>query len=180
MHTELESWAPAVAAFSKPWSVEKPMPRIRLLRIITLAVLAGLAVMGIVLVFTVDLGRSASSGWLYGWAGFSALSLPLGFYTRARRNEHFVRTANVRDAYGFYRTRMLVGVAIAEIPALIGFMVSFPADSIIPYLGGLVVSLIRIAQYGPTRADVTEVQGWLDDYQDPFDLATLLMEPASE
>lgn len=180
MHTELETWAPAVRAVFKPWAAERPMPRIRLLRIITVAILAELAVLGIVLLFVVDPGAMAPTGWLYGWAGITALSLPLGFYTRARRNEHLVRTAKERDAYGFYRTRMLIGVAIAEVPALAGFLISFPADSIIPYLAGLLVSSVRIAQYGPTRADVAELQGWFDEYQDPLDIAAILMRPAGE
>ncbi|MCJ7727000.1 MAG: hypothetical protein MUP76_11525 [Acidimicrobiia bacterium] len=178
MHTELETWAPALRAFARPWAVERPIPRIRLLRIITLAILAEIAVLGIVLLFVVDLGAMAPVGWLYGWAGLTALSLPLGFYTRARRNEHMVRTANERDAFGFYRLRMLVGIAIAEVPVLAGFLISFPADSIIPYLAGLVVSLLRMAQYGPTGAAIVQMQGWFDEYQDPLDLAGILMEPA--
>jgi len=178
MHTELETWDPAVRAVTRPWAVERPIPRIRLLRIITLAIVGELAVMGIILLFVVDVGAMAPTGWLYGWAGVTALSLPLGFYTRAKRNEHLVRTAKERDAYGFYRTRMLIGVAIAEVPALAGFLISFPSDSMIPYLAGLLVSSVRIAQYGPTRADVTELQGWLDEYQDPLDMGAILMKPA--
>lgn len=180
MHTELESWAPAVAAIARPWRVAKTIPRIRLLRILTLAILTSLVVMGIVLLFVVDLGQGAPVGWMYGWAGIAVLSLPVGFHTRARRNEHLVRTANERDAYGFYRVRILMGVAIAEIPALVGFIISFPADSIVPFLAGLALSLVRIAGYGPTKADVTQVQGWLDEYDDPIDLAAILMEPAAE
>ena len=177
MHTELETWAPAIRALPRLWAAERPMPRIRLLRVITLAIVAEMVVLGIVLLFLVDLGAMAPTGWLYGWAGITALSLPLGFYTRARRNEHIVRTAKEGDAYGFYRIRMLIGVAIAEVPALAGFLISFPADSMIPYLAGLAVSLVRIAQYGPTRADVAELQGWFDEYQDPLDIAAVLMRP---
>ena len=175
MHTELETWSPAVSVITRPWAAERPMPYIRTLRVITLAVVAALAAMGIVLLFTVDLGGSYPSGWLYGWSGVTALAFSLSFFTRTNRNEHFVRSANERHAYRLYQTRMMLGLALAEIPALAGFFISYATDSIVPYLVGLVVSLVKIYQAAPVKADIMGLQKWLDGFKDPFDLATVLM-----
>ncbi len=152
------------------------MPHIRTLRVITLAVVAALAVMGILLVFTVDLGGSYPSGWLYGWLGVTALAFSLVFFTRTNRNEHFVRSANERHAYRLYQSRMVLGLALAEIPALAGFFVSYATDSILPYVLGLAVSLVKIYQAAPMAADIMGLQKWLDEFKDPFDLAGVLMQ----
>jgi hypothetical protein len=176
MHTELETWSPAIRVITRPWAAERPMPHIRTLRVITLAVVGVLAAMGIVLLFTVDLGGSYPSGWLYGWLGVTALAFSLNFYSRTNRNEHFVRSANERHALGLYQSRMLLGLALAEIPALAGLFISYATDSIIPYLLGLVVSLVKMYQAGPTKADIVGLQTWLDEFKDPFDLASVLMQ----
>ena len=178
MDVELESWSPAVAATRRFWSMDGSEPRVRRLRVITLLIAASLVVLGVVPLVIVDLGSEFPTEWFYGWAGVAALSLPVGYYTRIKRNEHFVRTAKPSDAYSLYRTRMMIGLAIAEVPALAGLVISFPADSIYPYLAGLAVSLVRFAQHGPTATDVAQLQGWLDEFKDPFDLAAVLMEPA--
>lgn len=176
--TPLEPWSDATAVLLHPRRAERPMPGIRVVRVITLEVVAALVALGILLTAFVDVTGVPPIGWMYGVAGFTAATLPFGFFTRQRRNEHFLRTARQSDAYGFYRGRILLGVAIGALPALIGFGMSFPADSMLPYLGGLAVSLWRIAEFGPTARDVAQLQVSMDEYQDPLDLAAILMRPA--
>lgn len=176
MTTPLEPWAPAVRVLTRPFAVERPMPRIRVLRVITVVLIAEMIGLGIILLFLVDLTGSFPSGWLYGWMGITALSFSVGFYTRAKRNEHFVRSANAKFAYPLYRTRLIMGLALAEVPFLAGFLIAFPADSMLPYLLGAIVSAVKVYQVAPTTADVETLQKWIDQYQDPIDLASLLME----
>jgi hypothetical protein len=184
MQTELESWSEALRLLPRrvfvPWSKADPVPRIRFLRVLALTMVAWLLVLLVVLLFTADVGGSYPSGWLYGWAGITAASLSIGFWLRTRRNQHFVLTSNPATAHRLYTSRMLIVLAMAEIPALVGFIVCFVVDAVLPYVIALPVSLALMYRDGPTARDVRMLQGWLDEYQDPYDLGAVLMaEPGS-
>ena len=180
MHTELESWAEAVRMLPKrllmPWAPAVPVPRIRVARILTLMMGVWLLMIGVVLVFLVDSIGEYPTGWFVGWLGLSVLAVSMGCLIRRNRSKRFAMTSNVRTAYRQYSARMFLGLAFAETPALIGFMISVAVNSMLPYLLGIAAALVLMFSVGPTANDVRGMQGWLDEYENPFDLGAALME----
>lgn len=180
MHTELESWSEALRMLPRrmflPWSPAPRVPRIRLLRVLILTMVAYLLFLVLVLVVAVDVGGGYPMGWIYGWAGVTAASLSLGYWVRNRRNERFLLTSNRQTAHRQYTSRMFLNLAIAEVPALVGFVICFLVDAVLPYLIALPVTLYLIFRDGPSAHDVRTLQEMLDEYQDPYDIAGVLME----
>lgn len=53
-----------------------------------------------------------------------------------------------------YRTRFFLSLAVAELPALVGFVLSFIASSIVPYLVVLPFTAIGFIRLAPTTASI--------------------------
>ena len=159
-----------------PWAPGVPVPRIRVARILMLMMGGWLVVIGVVLSFLVDSIGEYPTGWFFAWAGFSALAVSAGYLIRINRTKRFAMTSNPRTAYRQYSSRMFLGLGFAEIPALIGFVISFAVSSMLPYVLGVAAALVLMFRAGPTVTDVRRMQGWLDEYENPFDLGAILME----
>ena len=180
MYAGLESWTEAVRMLPKrllmPWAPATPVPRIRLARILMLMMGGWLVMIGVVLSFLVDSVGEYPTGWFVGWVGFSAPAVSVGYLLRTSRTKRFAMTSNPGNAYRQYSSRMFLGLGFAEIPALIGFVISFAVSSMLPYLLGVAAALVLMFRAGPTATDVRRMQGWLDEYENPFDLGAILME----
>ena len=180
MQTGLESWTEAVRMLPKrmlmPWAPAIAVPRIRVARILMLMMGGWLVMIGVVLSFLVDSVGEYPPGWFVGWVGFSALAVSVGYLLRTSRTKRFAMTSNPRTAYRQYSSRMFLGLAFAEIPALIGFVISFAVNSMFPYVLGVAAALPLMFRVGPTVTDVRRTQGWLDEYENPIDLGAILME----
>lgn len=60
-----------------------------------------------------------------------------------------------------YRTRFFLGIAVSELPALLGFMAAFVVGEGWLYLVGLGVSLVALSRIAPTPGDVQRVEAKL-------------------
>ena len=180
MHAELEPWSEAARMAPRrlflPWTRAPLVPRIRMLRVLTLAMLGYLLFLVPVLLILVDPVGAYPSGWLVGWAVVSGMALAGGGWVRSRRTEAFLLTSNEKTAYRQYTARMFVNFAVAEVPALIGFVICFFVDAAVPYLLALPVTLFLAIRYGPSGVDVATLQRALDERGRPYDLAVVLMQ----
>lgn len=62
-----------------------------------------------------------------------------------------LRAGNLDEFIALHRSATFVGVAAAELPALLGFVASFVIGAMWPYLVGLVPAAFGIASLLPTR-----------------------------
>jgi hypothetical protein len=159
-----------------PWTRVERVPRIRMLRVLILTMAAYLLFLLVVLVVVVDVGGMYPLGWLYGWAGVSFGGLLFGYWLRQRRDEQFVATSNHKTAHRQYTSRMFLNLGVSEVPALVGFVICFSIDALLPYLIALPVTLYLMFRDGPSAGDVRRLQTMLDRRGDTYGLAEVLME----
>ena len=55
-----------------------------------------------------------------------------------------------------FQTNLFIGLAVAEVPALLGFAASFLADAYWPYLAGLALAAVGFALIAPTRTRIAQ------------------------
>lgn len=65
------------------------------------------------------------------------------------------------ELWRIFRTRVFLGIAIGDLPALLSFVAAFVYEEGWLYLVGVAISLISLAMIGPTRAHVERVDASL-------------------
>ncbi|HJR25678.1 MAG TPA: hypothetical protein VJ804_09405 [Acidimicrobiales bacterium] len=84
--------------------------------------------------------------------------------------------ANIGALLGGYRNRFFVRLAFAEISALLGFAAALVTGSLLPYLGGVVPTIVGFARVAPTRANLQAEDEALRDRSCPHSLSALLRD----
>jgi F0F1-type ATP synthase membrane subunit c/vacuolar-type H+-ATPase subunit K len=81
------------------------------------------------------------------------------------------------ELQGLFATRMFVGIALSDIPALLSFAVAFIFEEGWLYLVGLAMSLVGLALSAPSRANVERVDADLRAQGCPHALGESLAKP---
>ncbi len=179
---ELESWWLSLRRFGRVArpslrgiEVRSGTPPVRVLRVLCLAIGAGL-MLTLVVLLQLDIGERRADGkalWL--WAVISPLSVAAHFWFRRVLIRDLITAPSPGSMVQRYRTRMIILIAFGETPALLAFATAFIAGTIVPYQVSLPVSLFLIALASPRAADVAQLQERINERGGTVDLAAALM-----
>ncbi len=156
----------------------RPADGLTLLRTVFLAFIAALLLYLYVLSFIVaEATKPASApGWVFAVIAIEGmLSLAVGDRLRRRA----LRTTSLTRLASSYATRMYIGLASAETPALLGFAFSFITRSIWTYAVGMAIGLVGLGLAAPTSVDIGRQQQKIAAEGSPLSLLEALLAPPS-
>ena len=127
------------------------------LRAVFVSFVMAILLYGVVLIFIVsgDDG-DASLGVGTATAGVGAVGFVCILLSATIGGE--LRCGSLEELLGSYRTRFFLRVAFAELAALVGFVATFLAESLTPYLLGAAFALVGFARLAPTRSRLQSEQ----------------------
>lgn len=82
-------------------------------------------------------------------------------------------------AAAFFFAWFFLSLAVANLPALIGFIGVFIANELWPYLVGMGLSLLAFSLFAPTRREIERRQQQITGTGSPLSLGETLMGAAS-
>jgi hypothetical protein len=161
-HLQDPGWSPAVktslTVILMPWRATRlshlvasqaPVLTQRTLFVAFLAAL-GLLLVVLVVLFPPGTGDPGAAPDALGMLALGLVGLLGAAWVRQRR-----LTCGESDAVtGQWRTLSFLGIAFAETPALLGFIATFLAEALWPYLVGLAFSSVAFTLIAPTRSEI--------------------------
>lgn len=122
------------------------------IRLIVTTVFVAMALLLIVVGVSMPWGSSEPvPGHSWAVVGFGAVIAAVGVVVVRRRQ---VPCGDAEQVANAYRGRALIGVAVAEVPALLSFLAAFLADQAWLYLVGAVIAAVAFAMVAPTEGDL--------------------------
>jgi hypothetical protein len=153
-------WRRAWFALLPPWHglvsvVRGGADGITSARILFFAFMSSPLFMGAVLPLIVDETNGAND-----WSLIVPVALGAGGIAAALwvRRHHFLLGTEPRHVAMQYQQQMILGIAFAELPALVSWVVCFLLSARWPYVIGLAFSLTGMALVAPTRSDIDRKQ----------------------
>jgi hypothetical protein len=115
----------------------------------------GLGLFGVVLVL---IGHPGGTSIDPTAAAGGVLAYGLVTYVVAGRIKTRLPCSSIGELLAAYRARLFVRVAFAESAALVGFVLTFQCDSLLPYAAGLIPAALGFIRLAPTRARLQREQ----------------------
>lgn len=147
------------------------------MRALILTIATGLVVMLVVLL-VIDPGgvvEPARERTIWIWVVGSLLSLAAWWLLRMSRTHALAKATTPGQALALYRVRLFIQVSLAEVPALLAFVIAFTAMNLSPYIVSLPASLVLLAYSSPRPGDLRFVQLTIDDAGGSVRIADVLM-----
>jgi F0F1-type ATP synthase membrane subunit c/vacuolar-type H+-ATPase subunit K len=166
-------WRPALMRMGPPRSPGSADP-LTAMRIIFLAFLLTWLAWSFVVSLMVPWSGEDPGPALGLVVGVGVLSLVGIGWVRSRR----LTPISESSLQGQMRTVMFLGLAIAEVPGLIGIVAAIARESLWLYLVGAAFSIVDMALIAPGRREIARRQRRLAEDRAPFDLTQALMLPA--
>lgn len=149
------------------------------LRWIWAQVVIALVMLAVVIGFAVPWTNEAADGGIAPVAalvaGFVLAAIGIGGALWNRNRDYVCVPAD--ELQRLFATRVFVGIAISDLPALLSFVAAFIFEEGWRYLLGLAISLVGLVLSAPSRANVERVNAKLRAQGCPHALADSLAEP---
>ena len=141
-------------------------------RILFLAYSSSVVYLGVLLVFIVD-GPPKDGAWPGVVVGLLGIGGMIGI--RWLRRQPLIGKDNRAVAGGFL-SALIIGVAFAVTPAVMGFVLSIVQQARWPYVLALPFTLAGMALVAPTRAEIERRQQQMNERGSSIDLGRSLLE----
>jgi hypothetical protein len=93
---------------------------------------------------------------------------------------HLLTSCGSSELAGHYATSFLLGIAFAELAALLGFVASFLAGAVWPYVIGMLVSFVGFGLVAPTASRIRRLDESLSSRGCTESLRTALYTPKGD